>query len=138
MGRMETNRVLIETTVIIEYLRTRHRATITNFEKAIATYDECFLSAITVYEVEFGAARAGRISDLTNVLPYVGILPIDRTVAEHAARIHADLVALNREIGVKDVFIAATSMVNELPILTYNIEHFQRVPELQVVSPSSL
>jgi len=135
---METNRVLIETTVIIEYLRTRHRATITNFEKAIATYDECFLSAITVYEVEFGAARAGRISDLTNVLPYVGILPIDRTVAEHAARIHADLVALNREIGVKDVFIAATSMVNELPILTYNIEHFQRVPELQVVSPSSL
>ena len=102
---METNRVLIETTVIIEYLRTRHRATITNFEKAIATFDECFLSAITVYEVEFGAARAGRISDLTNVLPYTEILPIDKTVAEQAARIHADLVSLNREIGVKDALI---------------------------------
>jgi len=133
---METNRVLIETTVIIDYLRTRHRATITNFEKAIATSDECFLSAITIYEVEFGAARAGRISDLTNVLPYVEILPIDKIVAEQAARIHADLVSLNREIGVKDVFIAATLMVNELPILTYNIEHFRRVPGLQVVSLS--
>ena len=40
---METNRILIETTIIIEYLRTRHRATITNFEKAIATFDECCL-----------------------------------------------------------------------------------------------
>jgi hypothetical protein len=43
---METNRILIETTIIIEYLRTRHRATITNFEKAIATFDECCLSII--------------------------------------------------------------------------------------------
>ena len=111
---METNRILIETTIIIEYLRTRYRATITNFEKAIATFDECCLSVITVYEIEFGAARAGRISDLTNVLPCVEILPIDRTIAEQAARIHADLIALNQEIGVKDVFIAATAMINEL------------------------
>jgi tRNA(fMet)-specific endonuclease VapC len=135
---METNRVLIETTLIIEYLRTRHRAIITRFEKAIAKFDECFLSVITVYEVEFGAARAGRISDLTGVLPYVDVLPIDETVAEQAAKIHANLVALNQEIGVKDIFIAATAIVNELPILTYNIEHFQRVPGLQVVSPSEL
>jgi len=135
---MGTNRILIETTIIIEYLRTRHRATITNFEKAIATFDECCLSVITVYEVEFGAARAGRISDLTNVLPCLEILPIDGTVAEEAARIHADLVALNQEIGVKDVFIAATAMINELPILTYNIKHFRCVPGLQVVSPSDM
>ena len=106
---METNRMLIETTKIIEYLRTRHRATITNFETAIATFDECCLSVITVYEVEFGAARARRISDLTNVLPCVEILPIDRTVAEQEARIHADLIGLHQEIGVKDVFIAATA-----------------------------
>ena len=135
---METDRVLIETTIIIEYLRTRHRTTITRFEKAIATFNECFLSVITIYEVEFGAARAGRISDLTDVLPYLDILPIDKVLAEQAARIHADLIALNREIGVKDVFIAATAMVNELPILTYNIEHFRRVPGLQVISPLEL
>ena len=90
---------------------------------------------MSLYEVEFGAARAGRISDLTDVLPYLDILSIDKTVAEQAARIHADLIALNREIGVKDVFIATTAMVNELPILTYNIEHFRRIPGLQVISP---
>ena len=106
---METNRILIETTIIIEYLRTRHRTTSTNFEKAIAKFDECCLSVITVYEVEFGAAR-----------------------------IHADLVALNQEIGVKDVFIAAAAMINELPILTHNIKHFRCVPGLQVISPSDM
>jgi predicted nucleic acid-binding protein len=108
------------------------------FRKAARRYTSLFLSVMSLYEVEFGAARAGRISDLTGVLPYVDVLPIDETVAEQAAKIHANLVALNQEIGVKDVFIATTAIVNELPILTYNIGHFQRVPGLQVVSPSEL
>jgi tRNA(fMet)-specific endonuclease VapC len=93
---------------------------------------------VTVYEIEFGAARAKRISDLTNVLLCVEILPIDRTIAEQAARLHADLIALNQEIGVKDVFIAATAMINELPLLTHNTKHFRCVPGLQVVSPSDI
>ena len=134
---METSRVLIDTSVLIRHFRTPPTA-MSAFRKAARRYTLLFLSVMSLYEVEFGAARAGRISDLTNVSPYVEILPIDKTVAEHAARIHADLVALNQDIGVKDIFITATAMVNELPILTYNIRHFQRVPGLQVVSPSEL
>ena len=134
---METNRVLVETSVLIRHFRTPP-ATMSAFRKAVRRYTSLFLSVMSLYEVEFGAARARRISDLTDVLSYLDILPIDKTVAEQAARIHADLISLNREIGVKDVFIATTAMVNELPILTYNIEHFRRIPGLQVISPLEL
>lgn len=134
---METNRVLIETSVLIRHFRTPP-ITMSAFRKAARRYTLLFLSVMSLYEVEFGAARAGRISDLTDILPYVDILPIDKTIAERAAMIHADLVAINQEIGVKDIFIAATAIVNELPILTYNIEHFRRVPGLHVVSPLEL
>ena len=81
---METSRILIETSVLIRHFRTPP-TTISAFRKAARRYTSLFLSVMSLYEVEFGAARAGRISDLTNVLPYVAILPIDRTVAEHAA-----------------------------------------------------
>jgi predicted nucleic acid-binding protein len=64
---METNRVLIETTVVIDYLRTRDRK-VTIFEKAIEKYEKCFLSSITAYEVEFGAIRAGRLSDIAEII----------------------------------------------------------------------
>ncbi len=51
----------------------------TVFEKAIAKYDRYFLSTITVYEVDFRAARAGRMSDLYVILPHVEILGINGT-----------------------------------------------------------
>ncbi|MCZ6679241.1 MAG: type II toxin-antitoxin system VapC family toxin [Candidatus Poribacteria bacterium] len=128
-------RILIETTVIIRYLRTPRRLN-TALAKALATYHQCFLSTIMVYEVEFGAARAGRTSDLSTVLPYVEVLEIDQRSAEQAAQLHSLLISRNQDIGIKDVFIAATCLVHTLPILTYNMDHFSRVPGLQVIPPS--
>jgi len=93
---------------------------------------------MTLYEVEFGAARAGRLSDLNDVLPFVKALPIDQRIAERAARLHADLIAAGKDIGVKDAFIGATRVVNSMPILTRNVRHFRRIPELRVISPSDL
>lgn len=125
---METDRILIETSVLIKYFRTSKRQEITLFEKAIERFNKCFLSVITVYEIELGAARAGRLSDLQNVLPYVNILPIDFEIANRTSRLHSDLIGKNRDIGIKDVFIAATSLVYNIPILTYNRRHFARTP----------
>ena len=128
-------RILIETSIIITYIRTRHKGNTTLFEKAIATYHRCFLSALNVYEVEFGAARAGRTSDLYLILPFVEVLGVDQQVAEQAAQLHSLLISQNRDIGIKDVFIAATCLVHALPILTYNVSHFSRVPGLQIIPP---
>ena len=86
-------RILIETTVIIKYLRALRKAD-TTFAKAIAKYDRCFLSVMTVYEIEFGSARAGRASDLSAILPFVEILEIDQPIAEQAARLHSILISL--------------------------------------------
>jgi predicted nucleic acid-binding protein len=73
-------RILIDTTMIIKYLRARRRSN-TTFAKAIARYNRCFLSTITVYEVEFGAARVGRMSDLYTILPVVEVLALDQQIA---------------------------------------------------------
>jgi predicted nucleic acid-binding protein len=61
------------------------------------------------------------------------LLPVDRKVADCYAEISRQLRLEGRLIGANDLWIAAVSLVNELPLVTGNSEHFQRVPGLRVV-----
>jgi len=65
------------------------------------------------------------------------VLPIDLEIANKASRLHSDLIGKNFDIGIKDVFIAATSLVYDIPLLTYNRDHFARTP-VKIIEPSSL
>jgi predicted nucleic acid-binding protein len=38
-----------------------------------------------------------------------------------------------REIGWRDTFIAAIALLNGKTIITNNIEHFQRIPDLNII-----
>jgi predicted nucleic acid-binding protein len=42
------------------------------------------------------------------------------------------------DLGIKDVLIAAICLEHELPLLTLNEDHFQRVSELTVVTVAEL
>jgi tRNA(fMet)-specific endonuclease VapC len=66
------------------------------------------------------------------------VLPFDSGIAKRAAKLHAELISQNQNIGIKDVFIAATCLVNDMPLLTSNERHFSRVLELTVINPVAL
>jgi len=119
-------RVLVETSILLHHFREKGKGK-TVFEQAAEIHRRRYISAITVFEIEFGAIRAGRTSDLQDILKLVEILPFGRAEAEEAARVHADLVSRNQIIGIRDVFIAGTCLAHRLPILTENEEHFRRV-----------
>lgn len=62
------------------------------------------------------------------------ILEIDDRVAWAASRIARDLGQAGLPIGDNDMWIAATSLVYELPLVSRNRRHFGRVDGLSVVS----
>lgn len=128
MGR----EIVIDTSVIITHFRSKSGG-VSLFEMAVEHYDSCFISAVTAWEIEYGAHRAGRPSDLADILELVEVLPFGLTEARAAARIYADLKRRNQEIGIRDTFIAATCLAAQLPLLTDNIEHFKRVEGLRVL-----
>lgn len=76
------NNILVD--VSIRHFRTS-RPQISLYRHARRVYNRLYLSTMTIYEVEFGAARAGRMSDLYTILPYVEVLEMDQQVAEQAA-----------------------------------------------------
>lgn len=132
---MDRERVLIDTSILIDHLRKGNKDR-TVFFRAAQRFD-CLVSAITEFELRVGSTAANRdfIATLLDLTP---VLPFDSACVRTAAGIYGDLRAVNRLIALPDLFIAATAVTHDLPVLTLNLAHFERVSALVVLAPSSL
>jgi len=55
-------------------------------------------------------------------------------IVKEAAKIYQNLKQMNQLIEIRDIFIAATSIVNRLPLITLNMRHFERIDSLELIS----
>ncbi len=62
------------------------------------------------------------------------IIPYDYKIARKTAEITAYLKREGRVIGLADVIIAATALVNELKLVTRNTKHFSQIPNLKIIT----
>jgi len=133
---MDDTRLCVDTSVLIAYLKGREPGA-TAVERAVRDYT-CYVTAITVYELLFGVTRSKRPIGEDALLGVMEVAPLDDAAARRAARLHAELIGRNEDIGVKDVLIAAICLERSLPVLTLNERHFSRVPGLKVLTPDAL
>jgi tRNA(fMet)-specific endonuclease VapC len=74
------------------------------------------------------------IDDLDRLLARFEVYHIFRPIATAAAEIIADLRAnRNRLDDVHDVYIGATARAQQLPVLTANVDHFERIEDVPVI-----
>jgi predicted nucleic acid-binding protein len=97
---------------------------------SIISYGELFEGAIGAPDPAAEPARFRRF------LARLAVLPLDDAVMERFARIRAELRRRGQLIPDLDLLIAATAMQHELTLLTRNIRHFHRIPELKLYQPS--
>jgi len=123
---------LLDTNFLSELRRPRRMAP--NVQHWLGTIDlrGTYISALSVFELEYGAVRAERkgLSHApllrewidTQILPdFEGrILPFDETVALRYARLQAGDLR-----PYADVMIAATALVHSLTVVTRNIDDFR-------------
>ncbi len=136
MERVDIFRICIDTGPLIAFLKGRNPGA-TAVERAVRDRD-CFVTAITAYELLFGVARARREIGEDALLGTMQTLPLDAATARRAAQLHDEPIRHNQDIGIKNVLIAAICLEHDLPLLTSNEQHFGRVPGLIVVSPATL
>jgi predicted nucleic acid-binding protein len=86
--------------------------------------DEAAVSAVTVGELHVGVlaahdidTRAQRLATLEAVAD-VELLSIDEVVAAAWARLRVHLADVGRRLNVNDLWIAATSLAHDLPVVT--------------------
>jgi toxin FitB len=103
---------LVDTDVVIDHLRGVRR--LPSFPLAYSVITRCELFA--------GRDDA---KHLRAVLAPMQELPVESAIAERGG-------TLRRRFGVPtpDALIAATALAHGLPLITRNVRHFERVPEL--------
>ena len=104
----------------------------------LLSYDpaELLISAVTVYELEYGAEKSAwgekTREKLALFLAPFNIVPFTAEDAVVAGSIRAYLERQGMPIGPYDVQIAAQALSRGIPVVTHNVGEFRRVPNLKV------
>ncbi len=127
--------MLLDTSFVIDLLRGRESAVerIKSLEtEAIATN----ISTPSIFELFVGitlskkpASEKKRIMD---AIASWGTFPLDMKSAQIAGRVQGQLIGEGNMIDPEDAMIAGIAINNGETILTRNVKHFQRIPEVIV------
>jgi predicted nucleic acid-binding protein len=123
--------MVIDTGIFIEHLRAKDKLGTTLYK--ISDNTELFISSVSLYELYMGATNKEKENDVKNITGDLSVLPFTDTVAQKAAQIYHQLRQSNQMIEFRDIFIAATCIVNEMPIVTLNKKHFKRIDGLKIL-----
>ncbi len=91
---------------------------------------ELFISVITLGEFSEGIDKKDIFESYLNRFQ---VMPIDREVAWIYGQITSELRKKGNLIGANDLWISATAIRNNMPIVTRNVSDFSRVKDLKKV-----
>ena len=120
-------RLLLDTDVLIEYLRGREEAV----EYLESLSSDLYLSAISVAELFAGARGDEEERSLTQFLLAFTVLPVTERVARLGGLYRRDFRP-SHGTGLADALIAATAIENDANLVTFNRGHFPMVSRITV------
>ena len=135
--------VMIDTDVVIDYLRRRPDPNAEQLFHAVKTNElTAHMSSITVFELCRGARISPepekRLGEVKVLRSYVNVLPFNGEAAYKASEICVSLETRGEPLEIRDLFIAASAIIHGVPLITRNVSHFKRVPDMRALTPSDL
>ena len=134
---METNRTIIDTDILIDFLRNKKDA-VTFVAQLEEQKTLLSTTAINAFELYYGAHKSKRavqtLQATKNLLDRLILLPLTSKSAQRAGHIYAQLELEGHPIGLRDTFIAAIALTRKCSVATRNTEHFKKVKGLTVTT----
>lgn len=97
-----------------------------------------YTTSITLGELLYGAYRIRDKSEALlerigrTLLQNLPVLPFDRAAASHYGELRAELERTGKPVGEADLRIGSIALARGLTVVTGNVRHFQRIPNLTV------
>ena len=127
-------RYLLDTNICI-YIIKQHPKHVIEHLRTLLVGDVA-ISAITLAELEYGAAKSSRPEQNREALiaftAPLEVLPFDDDASLHYGEIRADLERSGMVIGAMDMLIAAHARSRSLKLVTNNSREFQRIHGLDI------
>lgn len=121
------SRYLIDTDVLIEYLRGSDRAA----EFLEQVEGDLLISAITVAELFSGAQGSDEIEALDEFIMAFEVVPVDEALARAGGELRQEYYA-SHGVGLADALIAASAKSREAELVTFNRRHYPMVEDVTV------
>jgi tRNA(fMet)-specific endonuclease VapC len=128
MGRS----LILETTFLID-LEREHRRAIGSAVAFLEANEDArlYLPFVVAGELAAGVSMSSRTRWEAFLAPFY-VLPSTPDVSWEYGRAFRYLSDNGRLIGSNDLWIAATALAYQMPVVTRNVEHFTRVPGLEI------
>lgn len=123
--------ILLDSDVLIDYLRGREPVR-TALQKLFSA-GRLRTTVINQFELLAGSRQTAQGRSVADLLAVLKILDLDTESASVAGQLKRDLTAAGNDIGMADCLIAGIALTHQLPLLTRNRRHFERVPQLRLV-----
>lgn len=122
---------LFDSDILIDYLRLH--------PPAVAFLDglkkkERTIALISVFELLKGCANKMQEARVNDFLRHFKVLPLNEKIAKTALEIYR-VKRWAFGIGIVDCFIAATAIVNHVPLVSRNIKHYKGISSVKVETP---
>lgn len=130
---MESEIIMLDTSVLIDFFRKKDKSKSYFFQLSARSEQFC-VSSITLFEILNGASSQ-TLPFWKKIFAGMQLLSFDESCAEIAARMDVKLRKSRNQIGIADLFIAASSVRYGCSLATLNRKHFERVADLELVSP---
>jgi predicted nucleic acid-binding protein len=93
---------------------------------SIITYAEIYQG------IYFGRNATQREADFQKLLNRVDVITVSQPIARRLAKIRGALQQQGLPLPISDVLIAATAIEGDLELVTRNLRHYQRIPDLKL------
>jgi tRNA(fMet)-specific endonuclease VapC len=113
-----------------------------NREKSIVSkmnvipVNDMAISIITTAELQFGAFNSHKIAENMERIKYlrsiINIINLNMKITEEYAEIKSNLRKSGAPIDDFDILIGATAIVNNLMLVTNNVQHFSRIKNITI------
>lgn len=125
---MEKEILMLDTNIVVDYLRQKPQ--VLTF---IETYGKTNLaiSPIVSMEVYQGVLDKKDLLRTRKKLNGFASLPLNQEIIQLAMQLQQQYI-LSHHVGIPDTLIAATALVYDLELKTYNLKDFQFIPTLKV------
>jgi hypothetical protein len=121
------NKLLIDTDILIDYLRGREDAVHFLESRQISM----FISAITLGELYAGVREGQERRILDDFIEYFKVIPLSSKIAVKGGLFRRDF-GKNHGVGLADAMIAATAQSENATLATLNQKHFPMISDVLV------
>lgn len=134
--QMENLKIVFDSDIVIDLLRGRKREQ--EVFEHLLTKNFCFLTSVSFFEIAHGAYHLKRLKEIDYIQRVFAVLDFDTPAALIAGRVRSELQKKGITVPAYDLLIGAICLNHNLPLLTGNIKHFVKIPELTVMNFESV